>query len=167
MKILECCQQYLNVTCHIHTACRRCLLKTFSSKNWHHDNLFLNYKIMHTMYPYLHPYTGCPRKKLCSRGITYWGNNFRLIFTIKVSVESSMNLFIKSKLLWLIWTPGKLVEMDSPCGFTPILVPMTVWVLHAVFRIHIILIWIRIRGSVSVIMDPDPDPDTDPDPDPR
>ena len=120
----------------------------------------------HTMYPYLHPYTGCPRKKLCSRGITYWGNNFRLIFTIKVSLESSMNLFIKSKLLWLIWTPGKLVEMDSPCGFTPILVPMTVWVLHAVFRIHIILIWIRIRGSVSVIMDPDPDPDTDPDPDP-
>ena len=28
--------------------------------------------------------------------------------------------------------------------------------MYSVFRIHIILIWIRIRGSVSVIMDPDP-----------
>ena len=97
--------------------------------------------------PLFTPLYRVSQKKLCSRGISYWGNNFRLIFTIKVSVESSMNLFIKSKLLWLIWTPGKLVEMDSPCGFPPILVPMTVWVLHAVFRIHIILIWIRIRGN--------------------
>ena len=24
----------------------------------------------------------------------------------------------------------KIVEMESPCGFTPISVPMTVWVLH-------------------------------------
>ena len=35
---------------------------------------------------------------------------------------------------------------------------------QAVFRIHIILMWIR--GSVSVMMDPDPGSDTDPDPDP-
>ena len=35
-----------------------------------------------------------------------------------------------------------------------------------VCRIHIILIWIRIRirGSASVFMDPDSAPDTDPDP---
>ena len=34
--------------------------------------------------------TRCP-KKLCSRGINYRGNNFRLIFTIKVLLESSIN----------------------------------------------------------------------------
>ncbi len=41
------------------------------------------------------------------------------------------------------------------------------WALEAegaVFRIHIILMWIRIRGSMPLRMDPNSDQDEDPDP---
>ena len=48
-------------------------------------------------------YTGCP-KKLCSRGISYSGNNFRLIFTIKVSSESSKFQLFNDVKIWTFLT---------------------------------------------------------------
>ena len=46
--------------------------------------------------------TGCLKKKLCSRGISNWGNNFRSIFRTKVSIESSIfQLFHDVKFFFL------------------------------------------------------------------
>ena len=78
------------------------------------------------LYPYLHPYTGCPRKN-CAVGVLLTEETiFVQFFYNQGVIRKLFKLFTKSKLLWLIWTPGKLVEMDSPCGFIPILVTMTV-----------------------------------------
>ena len=53
-------------------------------------------------------------KKLCSRGISNWGNNFRSIFTIKVSFESSIfQLFHDVKFFFL----GLILFMLQPINW--------------------------------------------------
>jgi len=56
-------------------------------------------KSTHAEEPWVH--TGC-LNKLCSRGISKWGNNFGSIFTIKVSFKSSIfQLFHDVKFFFL------------------------------------------------------------------